>query len=272
MALQGLRAFPTLLRIGLAEAVAYRAELVVWMLTTTMPLVNMALWSTVARDQRIGPERFGSADFMAYFLLVLVVRLLTGSWVLWLMNTEIRSGALSQRLLRPVHPLLCYTAENLSALPLRGALVLPLCLLILFLYQGSRLTHDPFLVGAFFLALPGAWLITFLSMVVFGALAFYIESTLALFQLWMGSYTIFSGYLVPLSLLPRPVRALADVLPFRYVLDFPVKLLLGMPGRAPGHLLVLKHLGIEYAHVLGLLLLSMALWRAGLRRYEAYGA
>ena len=32
------RAYPTLLRVGFAEAVAYRAEMLVWMLATTMPL------------------------------------------------------------------------------------------------------------------------------------------------------------------------------------------------------------------------------------------
>jgi len=46
---RALRALPTLLRIGVAETVAYRAEFLVWMLTSTMPFVNLALWS-VARE------------------------------------------------------------------------------------------------------------------------------------------------------------------------------------------------------------------------------
>jgi len=33
----GLRAVPTLMKVGFAEAVAYRAEMVVWVLATTMP-------------------------------------------------------------------------------------------------------------------------------------------------------------------------------------------------------------------------------------------
>ena len=46
--------FPTLLRVGLAAAVAYRAEFLVWMLSTTMPLVMLALWSAVAREAPVG--------------------------------------------------------------------------------------------------------------------------------------------------------------------------------------------------------------------------
>ena len=45
--LRGFRAVPALMRIGFAEAVAYRAEFVIWMLSTTLPLVNLALWSAV---------------------------------------------------------------------------------------------------------------------------------------------------------------------------------------------------------------------------------
>ena len=49
-----LRAVPALLRIGLAETVAYRAEFLVWVLTTTLPLIMLGLWTSVASE---GPFR-----------------------------------------------------------------------------------------------------------------------------------------------------------------------------------------------------------------------
>src|SRR5512141_2456880 len=106
-----------MLRVGLAEAVAYRAEFLVWLLSTNMPLVMLALWSAVARDAPVG--RFGQADFVAYYLATLVVRLLTGAWVIWEVNYEIRQGTLSFRLLRPIHPLVTYACENVGSMPLR---------------------------------------------------------------------------------------------------------------------------------------------------------
>lgn len=271
---RNLRAYPTLLRIGIAEAVAYRAELIVWMLTTTLPLVSMVLWRAVAAEGPIGPERFSAADFTAYFLLALLVRLLTSSWVLWEMNREIRTGIMSQRLLRPVHPLVAYSAENLAATPLRALLVLPLALLLLYCHGRSEITGDPLLLGAFALSLPGAWALSYLSMVLCGCLAFYIESSLGIFHLWYGTYVLFSGYLVPLSLLPGPVRTLAEVLPFRYMLDFPVRLLLGFPGLAAteARAMALSHLLAEYGYVAALLIAVTLLWRSGLRRYGAFGA
>ena len=49
-----IRALPTFLRVGFASAVAYRSEFLIWVLTTNMPLVMLALWSAVARDAPVG--------------------------------------------------------------------------------------------------------------------------------------------------------------------------------------------------------------------------
>ena len=272
-----VRAFPTLLRIGLAEALAYRAEMLVWMLTTTMPLVSMVLWQSAAQGTQLGPTKLGSAELTAYFLLTLIVRLSTSSWVLWLLTEDIRSGALAQRLLRPVHPLLGYVASQLASMPLRGALVLPLALALLWKLSQHSLTHDPAQVALFVLSLPGAWLLSFLSMTFVGLLAFYIDSAAGLFYVWVGLYTIFSGYLIPLVLLPAWLGKLATWLPFQYMLEVPVRMLLGWPiaggarDTVAGRLEALQSLGIQYLYAGVLLLAVILLWRAGLKRYASYG-
>src|SRR5206468_10490259 len=93
-----------LMWVGFSEAVAYRAEFLVWMLSTTMPLIMLALWSAVAHEAPVG--RFGEKEFVAYFLATFIVRQLTGSWAAWQMNFEIRRGTLALRLLRPIPPML----------------------------------------------------------------------------------------------------------------------------------------------------------------------
>src|SRR6202020_2137805 len=92
-----LRALPALLRAGVLEAVAYRAELVVWALTSTMPLIMLALFGAVAQSGPLG--RYGVPQLTAYFLATFVVRQLTSSWVSWQINAEVRDGTLASRLL-----------------------------------------------------------------------------------------------------------------------------------------------------------------------------
>jgi len=260
-----LRALPTMLRIGLAEAVAYRGELLVWLLATNMPLVMLALWSAVAREAPVG--RFGQQDFVAYYLAALVVRLLTGAWVVWELTFEIRQGTLAYRLLRPIHPLLAYAAENVAAMPLRLALSLPVALVGLWLTAGDKVTHDPLRLLLFPVAVLGAWLITFLAMALVGTLAFRADSATSLFEIWMGLYALLSGYLVPLELFPAWVSTLARWLPFRSMLGFPVELVTGVLTRPQA----LAELAIQWTWIAGLLLAVRLAWRAGLRRFAAFG-
>lgn len=267
-----LRAYPTLLRVGLAEAIAYRAEMIVWMLTTTMPLVSLALWHAVAADGPIGPSRqFDQPRLVAYFLAGLIVRQLTGSWVVWEMNQEIRNGTLSQRLLKPIHPLLAYSAENLAALPMRGALSVPIAIVVLLVVGGHEFAHDWAILPLLALSLLGAWLVTFLAMSAIGTLAFFMESSQAVFEVYLGLFFAISGYLFPLELLAARapwVMAASHALPFYYTLGFPIELMLGLHTRASA----LRALGIEWAYVAGLYLLVRVMWRAGMKRWSAYGA
>ena len=260
-----LKAIPTLLRIGLAEAVAYRAEMLVWLLSTTMPLVMLSLMSAVAREGPIG--RFGQSDFTAYYLAALVVRLLTGAWVIWEVNFEIRQGTLAFRLLRPVHPLVAYACENVGAMPLRLAAALPIAIIAVLVAGPEHVTGDPVLLAVFPLSIVGGWLIMFLAMSLIGALAFFVESSGSLFEVWLGLFGVFSGYLVPLELFPRWLEAAARFLPFRYMLAFPVEMIVGMTARGAA----LAELAVQWAFVALLALAARAAWRLGLRRFAAFG-
>ena len=178
------RAYPQLLRTGFAAAVAYRAEFLIWMFSTNMPLVMLAIWAAVARSGPIGA--YTQRGFTAYYLVTLLVRLTTGSWVVWELTMEIRSGTLALRLLRPIHPLLAYSAENLAAVPMRGIVALPAVGILLYLARGE-LTADPLLWLLLVPAVFGAWLLTFLVMAAIGTLGLWFESATSLFEAWLGT-------------------------------------------------------------------------------------
>jgi ABC-2 type transport system permease protein len=259
------RALPTLIRVGFAEAVAYRAEMLVWVLSTTMPLIMLGLWSAVAADAPVG--RFDQRDFLAYFLATFIVRQLTGAWVAWQMSFEVRTGTLSMRLLRPLHPMVSYAVENVAALPLRLVVALPVALLALGLLGTRTLPHSPLLWAVWLVSVLGGWLITFLANAIIGCLALWTGSSIKLMDVWLVSFMVFSGYLVPVELFPGPLRTLVAWLPFRYQIGFPVEVMTGAYA-LPSALAMLAR---QWAFVLGLLLLAMFIWRRGLRRFAAYG-
>lgn len=262
-----VRALPTLLRIGFAEAVAYRAEMLVWVLATTMPLVMLALWSAVAENAPVG--RFGQPEFVAYFLATFIVRQLTGSWASWQMNFEVREGTLSARLLRPVHPLLGYAIENIAALPMRVVVSVPVALVALAWVGGRAVSHSAVAWGFFLVALFGGWLLTLLANLVIGTLSLFLESSLKVMDIYLTAYFVISGYLIPIELFPKGARALIDWLPFRYQIGFPVELMTGAYDAKLGEAALL--LARQWGMAAALTAIVAYAWTRGVRRFSAYG-
>ena len=77
-----------------------------------------------------------------------------------------------------------------------------------------------------------------------------------------------SGQIAPLALLPYPIQIISMLLPFRWIISFPVELLLGrltLSGALIG-------LAAQAAWLIVSLVLVKIVWRAGIRIYSAVGA
>ena len=261
-----LRAFPTLLRVGFAEMVAYRAEILIWILSATMPLIMLAMWDSVAAE---GPVAgLDQAAFARYFTVTLVVRHLTSCWVVWELNMLIRSGGLSPQLLRPMHPLWFQAVRHAVALPVRIAVLVPLVALLVAWRPEMELAPTLAQVAVASVSSVLAWLIVFATQVTFGCLAFWYGQSLGLFNLWFGLWSVFGGYLVPLAVMPDDIQTLAGWLPFRSMLGTPIEIgagLLAPDEWAPALL-------VQLGWVTASSLVGLRVWRAGLARYGAFGA
>jgi ABC-2 type transport system permease protein len=265
-----LLAIPALLRVGFAEAVAYRAEMLIWVLATTMPLIMLMVWTAVAEAGPV-PSASGrtweTGSFVAYFLCAFIVRQLISSWAAWEINFEVRQGTLSMKLLRPIHPVLLYMLSNLAYLPLRFAVTLPVAVILLVSPGAAHLERHPATWLVFAASLVGGWMINFFANIAVGALSFLMDSSVKLMDVWLAGFFVFSGYLFPLDLFPPWLREATAWLPFRYQLGLPVELATGV-HEAPAALALL---GRQYAWALALGLVATGLWRVGVRRFQAFG-
>lgn len=260
-----LRALPTLLRIGFAETVAYRAEFVVWVLTMTQPLVMLGLWTSVAREAPFAG--YSSDRFVAYFLATLIVRQLTGNWVAWQISEDVRTGAMAMRLLRPLHPFFAYMASHAAAIPFRSFIALPVAFALLVSSGASALSTDPVQLALLVPSVLFAWLISFAIQFAIGALAFFLTQTIAIANLYFGLFSLCSGYLMPLELLPHPIYVVTRWLPFRFMLSVPVELMTRpLDGEE-----IARLLAGQVAWTVIMLGIALAVWRAGIKRFEAVG-
>ena len=93
--------------------------------------------------------------------------------------------------------------------------------------RGKDLTHDPVNVVIFVVASAAPGCSTSRVSAIIGTLGLYLESSLQVWELWLGGFMLLSGYLIPLSLFPPWLEQTARVLPFAYLQAFPVETLTG---------------------------------------------
>jgi ABC-2 type transport system permease protein len=265
MSLRALRAAPTLLRVGLAEMAAYRAELVIWILTATMPLVMMLVWDRVADG---GPVQGYSRDaFARYFLSSLVARQLVAAWVLWEIESGVRTGSIGPALLKPVHPMWGWAADTLAALPFRLLVLAPLLGLILWWRPGALPQLDAAAALAFAASTALGWCVYFGQQALIGCGAFWFTQVSGVWSAWFGLFALASGYLFPPELLPGAFAAAARLSPFYATMGVPTAILSGgLRGPAAW-----AAIGGQAAWAVAIGAVLALVWRAGVRRLEAVG-
>jgi ABC-2 type transport system permease protein len=246
--------------------IEYRLQVFIWILTIVLPLIMLAVWLSVAEERAIAG--FDRTRFIAYYLAALIVRNMTGMWFIWDMDSEMRLGSLSFRLLKPMNPIVHYMALALSSRPIRLLLLVPMGIAAVNWIPGLNWAVDPLNLLVFAGSLVGAWMILFLMQYTIGLTGFWITRTIGVNDAWFFTYSLASGYLVPLDLFPPAVRDVLVYLPFRYTMAFPVDVLMGRLSGAQ----ILQGIAMQWIWAAAIYVVYRWVWKRGLRRYSAVGA
>lgn len=258
-----LRTITTLVSVYYAYMLEYRAELLLWVLSGSLPLILMGAWVEASQSGQFG---LSSVDFIRYFLAVFIARQFSVVWVIWEFEREIVEGKLSFRLLQPLDPgwhhFFSHFAERFARLPFAFILI---GLFFVLYPQALWLPSLPaFLL--FVLAVILAFVLRFVIQYTFAMCAFWIERANALEQFWFLLYLFLSGLIAPLELFPPIVRQVVLWTPFPYMIHFPASLLIGLPINVPQSFAVMVGwIGLFFG-------LNRWLWRRGLRQYSGMGA
>ncbi|QBD81943.1 hypothetical protein EPA93_40590 [Ktedonosporobacter rubrisoli] len=232
-----------------------------WMMP---PLVALFVWYTAASGQRIGG--LTQSEFVAYYLLFMLVNQLTYAQTNWTVGDRIRNGDMSTILLRPISPILDSLASELASKAAYMLFVVPVVIVLALVLHPEL--HPPLLnVLAFVPALLMAWLLRFFWGYWLALLAFWASRANALLSLQEALTFLLAGQVAPVALLPSFVRALAIVLPFRYMVGFPVEILTTQLSPAD----LVSGLAYQTAWLLATVILFSFIWRCGVRRYTAVG-
>jgi ABC-2 type transport system permease protein len=260
--------YRTLGRVSIAVQLQYRASGVIWMIGSVLePTIYLVVWSTVARGQGGSAGGYAPEDFAAYFLVQMFVSHLTFSWIMHEFQYRIQQGDFNMLLLRPVHPIHGDVADNLAYKLVMLVVMLPAAVALALLFR-PRFDVEPWAAALFVPALVLAFAVRFLCEWSLALAAFWTTRTSAVNQTYFALHAFLSGRVAPMALLPGVLQTSAGLLPFYWMIAFPVELLLGRLTPAEAW----RGLAFQALWVAAALALLSALWRIAVRRYSAVGA
>jgi ABC-2 type transport system permease protein len=232
-----------------------------WMIP---PLISLLVWSTAAGEHGIAGLTRG--EFAAYYLILILVNQATYAQTNWTVGDLIRYGQMSRILLRPIPPIFDALAAEFAGKIVYLVFDLPVVAL-LWLILRPELDFRIENLLAFIPALVLAWALRFFWGYWLALLAFWATRADALLALQDSLIFLLAGQVAPVALLPGLMQTAAKILPFRYMVAYPVEALTGQLAK--------PDLLFGFAFQVGWLMIAIAvyatLWRIGLHRYSAVG-
>jgi len=262
-----MKKYLTLFRINWQNSLQYRFSLVIYLAGYSLYIwVLLYLWSAVYHEgNTVGS--YTLSQLTTYYLLQLMINSVIFSYISWDVIDNIKDGHFSNFLIKPLDYFHYWFTVNLSGKILEAFFVIIAVGLISLLFGG-------------YFAFPGQWitLLYFLISVILGIiLAFEMDFCVGMITFWLTQVRtfkymlqtlilFFAGAMLPLDLFPDFLMKVSDILPFRYLVFFPISLYLGKVVN-PWPSFIMLSVWILIFYVLARILLMR-----GIRRYEAVGA
>ena len=232
-----------------------------WMIP---PLIYLFVWSTAAGGETI--EGFSRGEFVSYYLILILVNQLTYAQTNWTVGDMIRDGSMSRLLLYPMSPLYNTLSTELAGKVVYMIFIIPITV-VLACFLKPEINTDLINILAFIPALIMAWMLRFFWGYWLALLSFWMTRAQALLALQDGLIFLFAGQVAPTALLPDGLREAAIILPFRYMVSFPVELIAGHLSSGE----IISGFIFQFVWLFIAILLYQTLWRRGVKKYVAIG-
>lgn len=250
------------------EYLIYRLNFVMWRVRNVVRLlVVFFLWSAILHSR---PSVFGYSEssMLTYILGISVI----GSFVFATrtqdIGNDINEGILSNYLIRPMSYFGYVLGRDVADKIFNLCFAIGEFLLLFILLKPPlfvQMDVSPLLLtlGSIIIANTLYMLIS----ILLGFIAFWSPETWGPRFIFFMLLDFFAGGLFPLDILPQPVYQALKLLPFNYLIYFPMKIYLGQLSMTE----ILIGLIISLVWIFSLWVVVKSVWTLGLKTYTAVG-
>mgnify|MGYP001064035114 CR=1 FL=1 len=232
-----------------------------WMME---PIIYMFVWIAVVGDGSIASLM--KNDFMTYYICLIIINQLTYPTSHWTVGDNIYNGTFSHWLLRPMHPMFEAISTDLAVKVITVPFVFLFTVLIAFFLK-VELAFEAQYVPLFIIALISAQVLRFMAAYTIAICALITTKISSLLSINDILIFLLAGKVVPTILLPGVIQGISKLLPYRYMLGFPIEILLGMLSRRE----IVNGLIMQCIYIVIICIIHQIVWKHGLKKYTAYG-
>ena len=259
----------TLTRAGVIENLQFRLSALIMVIGNLLYLIVIYfLWKAIyasAGTDVVNGMTF--TDTLIYLVLATALFGFMNMYTVWMMGRDIQSGKIVLDLLKPME------YRRYLFWTFSGNLVtnffftfLPTFIVVVIVTKGAIPLGLNLLWFA--ISVVMAILINFSIDYLVGTICLYTESIWGIDIMKQVIVLLFSGATIPIAFFPEPLRTITDFLPFRYVYNTPLSLLL---NKDPDIRAVLTSLGIQLIWVIVMYLITQIFWRISLKQITVNG-
>jgi len=262
-----MKKYISLFHINWQNSLQYRFSLVVYIGGYSIYIgVLLYLWSAIySEGQSVG--NYTLSQLTTYYILQLMINSIIFSYVSWDVIDNIKTGNFSNFLTKPLDYYMYWFTINISGKMLEAVFIM-ITAGIISIFVSDYVSFPQHL----------STLIYFIISIILGIiLAFEMDFCIGMITFWLTQVRtfkymlqtmilFFAGAMLPLDLFPPLLIKLAEFLPFRYLVYFPISIYLGRIENP------LPSFAILIVWIILFLVLSRILLVRGIRRYEAVGA
>jgi ABC-2 type transport system permease protein len=258
-------------KLVMMERMAYRLNFFMQILSGILSsLIVIFLWMAIYRSA--GREVIGGYSLGEMITYLLGGGLINSFVLTTAENPEtsqnIQDGTLSFLLIQPISPYGIWVIRDLGGKAFYFVLGLAGYAVVSLFFRGFLVFSLSSELFIFFLAsLISAALLHSLFFEAFSLLSFWIENTYGIRFTLRVIMEILGGAIIPLSFFPGFTEKLVLLLPFQYMIYFPMQIYLGKLSTGQ----IFLEFFLEISWIAGLALLNWVVWKKGVRHYVAMG-